>query len=285
MPTVADVLKQSGFSEEQIAQLDPKIVTGLGSVLSAAEQAAQQAAAERERAELERRSNARFYDESIAPALNSWGTEKANLEAQAAFYRTQNEAARAAGFMPAELPDYQAARDGQGRYVAGAPGGTPGSPQFTANPQELVQRVGSAIGTISDISWRHQRLFGAPMPISPTALIAEADAQRMDPARYAEKKFNFIAKENELKEKTQADHDNKIRAEAEEAANRKWAERLGSNPEVRMAQSSRFTEVSRAVKAGDRPDPLKLDDAQRRRATSAAIRSEISERSDSGEAA
>ena len=37
MPTVAEVLKQAGMTDEQIAALDAKAMTGLGTVLSAAE--------------------------------------------------------------------------------------------------------------------------------------------------------------------------------------------------------------------------------------------------------
>ena len=186
MPTVQEILKQTGLSDEQIAALDAKAITAFTGVLTTAEQkeqAAQQAAqkaeqdrqvaaesakkaeeervaaaAAKEAAEVAQRSNAKFYDESIAPALNTWGTEKANLEAQAAFYRAQNEAARNAGFVPADAPAFTPQtpaapgntqpRDGQGRYVAGAPGATPGSPTFTM--EAIDQRLGNGI---SNIGW------------------------------------------------------------------------------------------------------------------------------------
>lgn len=122
MPTVHEILKQSGLNDEQIAALDAKAIAAFTGVLSTAEQerqTAQQAAqkaeeerqaaaeaatkAEQERqaaaqaqeaAEVAQRSNRQFYDESIAPALNNWGNEKANLEAQLAFLKAQNEATR-----------------------------------------------------------------------------------------------------------------------------------------------------------------------------------------------
>jgi hypothetical protein len=97
MPTVQQILKETGLSDEQIAGIDAKAIAAFGGVLTTAEQA-------QEQAEIAKRSNEKFYDESIAPALNTWGTEKANLEAQAAFYRTQNGAARAAGFQFDEAP-------------------------------------------------------------------------------------------------------------------------------------------------------------------------------------
>ena len=330
MPTIQEVLKQTGFTDEQIAALDPKVVTAVGGVLTMAEQkeqtaqaaqaeatrlsqaaeehkkqaetAAKAAAEAREAAEIAQRSNAKFYDESIAPALNNWGTEKANIEAERAYYKTQNEAARAAGFIPAEAPQFQpqvlpsapaTQRDAQGRYIAGAPNGTPGSPTFTM--EDVRNGLGSTLGTLTDIQWRYQRLFNEPLPISPTQLVREAELRRLDPVAYAEQRFNFAAREQELAKLAQDARDAKITAaavapyeekikqaelatqKAVEDTNRKWAEKIGSNPEVRIAQPSRYADVSRAVKAGERPDPLALNDQQRRAATSAAIRSEIAE--------
>ena len=104
MPSVEEVLRQSGLSDEQIKALDAKIISGFTGVLSAAESDRQAAAQARESAEIAKRSNEKFYDETIAPSLNNWATEKANLEAQAAFYRTQNEVARAGGFQFVEAP-------------------------------------------------------------------------------------------------------------------------------------------------------------------------------------
>ncbi len=335
MPTVQEVLKQSGLSEEQIAALDAKAISAFTGVLTTAEQerqtaqaaaakaeqdrtAAQQAVekAEQERvaaakaqeaAEIAQRSNAQFYDESIAPALNNWGTEKANLEAQAAFYRAQNEAARAAGFVPTEAPAFQfqnptsggqptgaQQRDSNGRYVSGAPGGTPGSPTF-AGVDELRRDVGSALGVLTDIQWKYQSLYGKPLPISPTELVKQADALKLDPSAYAAHTFKFAEREAEMVRKAQEDHDAEIAAkasapyeqklaeaakaaaEAVAANDRKWAEKIGNNPDVRIAQPSRFADVARAVKANERPDPLSLNESQRRQATSQAIRQEASE--------
>ena len=326
MPTVHEILKQSGLTDEYIAGLDAKALTAFTGVLSAAEQerqtaalsatkaeqerqAAQQAAerAEQERvaaaqareaAEIAQRSNAKFYDESIAPALNNWGTEKANLEAQAAYYRTQNEAARAAGFIPAEAPNFQAPnppaqqRDAQGRYVPGVPGATPGSPTFTMDA--IDQRLGTGISNIGWAIQEHQRLTGTFLPDSFDVLAKEADNSRLPFRDYVSRKYDFPGKQAALQAKMQKEHDEQIAAaaiaplqeqlkaateataKAVEETDRKWAEKIGSNPDVRIAQPSRFADVARAVKANERPDPLNLNEAQRRQATSQAIRSEIS---------
>jgi hypothetical protein len=266
MPSVADVLRQSGFSDEQIKGLDAKVITTFDGILSTA-------TAAQERAELEHRSNRQFYESEIAPALNNWGTEKGNLEAELAFYRAQNEAARVNGFVPAEAPQH---RDGQGRYVPNTPGSTPGSPTFDV--QKIYERAGDAVGIIADLQWQHQQLYGVPMPISPTELIRQADAQRLDPKLYAAKAFNWDSKRAELQKKSEEEHDAGIRKQAEAARDAYWAERTGSNPDVRPPQPSRYSDMSRAVHAKALPDPLQLNDQQRRAATAQMIRKDISER-------
>jgi hypothetical protein len=277
MPTVHEVLKQSGFTDDQIAALDGRAVTAFSGVLNQAEQ-------ERQAAELARRSNADFYEQSIVPSLTAWEqdkqrieNERATLAAEAAFYRTQAEEAKKSGFITSEAPTYQN-RDGQGRYVAGAPGATPGSPVFDV--QQVYQRAGDAVGILTDIQWEHQRLFGQPMPISPTELVRRADAARLDPKTYASRTFNWDARQAEIAKKKQDDHDSKVRSEAVADRDRYWAERTGNNPDVRQVQDSRYSDLRRAVNTKDLPDPIMLSDQQRRAVTSQMIRKDISEQKD-----
>ena len=334
MPTVADILKQSGLSDDQIAAIDAKAMSALNGVYTTAEQARAEAAQKeaaalaagtkaesdrkiavesaeaariaQEKAELESRSTKAFWDETYTPGVNAWETErqkllqdKINAEAQAAFMKAQNDGARAAGFLPADAPSYTPttpttpARDTGGRFVPGAQGGTPGSPTFTED--DIKKGFSTVLGTIPDLQWRHQTLYGKPMPISPTDLIKQAEAVRMSPAEYAAKTFRFSERQQELANQEKEAELAKVRAEAiapmqaqieaEKAAaakavadnDKKWAEKIGNNPDVRIAQPSRFADVTRAVKAGERPDPTKMNEAARRKATHQAIMSEISE--------
>jgi hypothetical protein len=329
MPTVHEILKQSGFTDEEIAsKFDAKAITAFTGVLSTAEKASQdaaaaaakadsdyqaakaaaesaeklrvEAAAAKEAAEVAQRSNAKFYDETVAPALNNWGTEKANLEATTAFYKAQNEAARAAGFVPVEAPAFAPSagtvppRDPAGRYVAGAPNGTPGSPTFTMD--DIDQRLGTGISNVGWAIQEYARLNpGGFLPDSFDNLSKEATNSRLPFRDYVARKYDFQGKQAALQQKQQQEHDEKIRAEASapfeqklkeaeiaqkkavEETNRSWAEKIGSNPDVRIAQPSRFADVARAVKANERPDPLSLNEAQRRQATSTAIRKEITD--------
>jgi hypothetical protein len=334
MPTVSELLKQSGLTDEQIAALDPKMVSSFSGILTSADserQAAQQAAAKaeaerkaaaedaakaeqehqaamkaKEEAELADRSWRQFYDESVTPALNTWGTEKANLEAQLAFYRAQNDAARAGGFVPQDAPGYvpqaldpsnaSAAqpRDPKGRYVAGAATGTPGSPVFTVDAIE--ERLGNGISNIGWAMQEYARLNeGKILPDPFDSLAKEATNMRLPFRDYVARKYDFAGKQAEMQQKMQQEHDAQVAASAVKplqeqlavkekewqeklsAKDKEWAEKIGSNPDVRIAQPSRFADVARAVKANERPDPLNLNEQQRRLATSQAIRHEIVE--------
>ncbi len=99
MASVRDILKQTGLTDEQITAMDAKTLSGFETVLTTAEQ-------ERNAAELANRSQRELYDSQIAPALDAWGVEKAQKDAEIAFYKTQAEGARGAGFIPKDAPGY-----------------------------------------------------------------------------------------------------------------------------------------------------------------------------------
>jgi len=279
MPTVQEILKQSGLSDEAIQAIDSKAITAMSGVLSTAEQARQQAAQAREAAELAQRSNSKFYEETIAPSLNSWAAEKANYDAQLGYYKSQLESARSMGVDFAPPPDQ--ARDAGGRYVANAPGSTPGSPTFA--PADVQRALSNGVSNIGWAMQMHQKLTGEILPDSFDQLASEADAQRMPFRDYVSRKYDYAGREKAMQAKAQQEHDDRIRAEERAAVDRKWAERTGSNPDVRRLEPSRFADVARAVKANERPDPLSLDATARKRATTQAIRSEVLDKG--GEAA
>jgi hypothetical protein len=274
MPTIEEILKQTGLTDEQISALDGKVVSSFSAVLSTAENERLAAAQQREAAEVAKRSNEKFYDESIAPALSSWAIEKANLDGQLNFYKSQLESAKASGLEFAEPPGQS--RDGQGRYVSGAPGSVPGSPTFTR--EDVTKQLSNGISNVAWAMQTHMKLTGEVLPDSFDVLDQEATNSRVPFRDYVARKYDYEGRQKAMLEKNQRERDDRIRAEAEAASDRKWAEKIGSNPDVRIAQPSRFADVARAVKAGERPDPLQLNDQQRRMATTRAIRSEIAER-------
>lgn len=262
--TVEEVLRETGLSDEQIKALDAKVLTGLTTVVSSAEQTLQAA-------ELAQRAQKEMYDTEIAPALDKWASDSANITAERDYYKTLAEKAKEGGFVAGAEPFKPAARAADGKFVAGAPGGTPGSPTFVA---DLRKEAGAAIGSMLDLTWKYQSLYGKPMPDSPTVLIAEANAQRLDPISYAAKKYDFAGKEAAMKAEEQKKHDDAIRAEAKSASDKEWAEKVGSNPMIRQAEVSKFSTLDKAVRANERPDPLTMTREQRHVATRNSIMKE-----------
>ena len=326
--TIQEALQQSGFTPEAIAALDAKALNAFGGILTTAEQkeaaaktaeeaatlAARQAEearvaakAAQEAAEFEKRSNVEFYEQKIIPGLTGFDDEKKaletariNAEAKAAFLQAQVDGAKAAGFVPADAPAFtppqvvpgNQPRDMQGRFVPNTLGTTPGSPTFET---DFYKRLDTGVGTIADIQWKHQFLYGQPLPISPTQLIKQADDLKLSPMEYASRTFRFAEKEEERRQAQVKAHDDDIATrvtlekqkeyEQKEAALRAQfeqekktlAERVGNNPDLRVATISKIADVAKAVKAGELPNPLKMTEAERRVATRANIRKDLTE--------
>lgn len=273
-PTVQEILKATGLTDEQITALDPKVIPAFTQVVSTASQ-------EREAAEFAQRAQKDMYDKDIAPALDNWANEKARLEANVAFYKTQAEQAKAGGFLPTASPadpnpnpNPTAGRDPAGKFVAGT-GAVPGSPQFMT--------VEQGWGALNNSQWalvEYMRLHnGAPLPDDLQTLANEAQAQRMDFKTYVAKKYDFDTKREQIKTTEQKKRDDALVADAVAANDKKWAEKVGNNPMVRTATDSRFANIEKAVKEGQRPDPMKMTREQRHAATQREINKEIASNS------
>lgn len=271
--TVADVLRQSGMNEDQIRALDASVVSAFEPVVQNANQTLEQA-------ELARRANQQLYETQIAPALDSWGSEKANLEAQAAYYKTLAEKARESGFISTDTPfqpSAGASRATNGQFVAGA-NAVPGSPDVVG---QLRTEIG---GAFSDGMWalqQYQQMHdGQYLPDDVMALGREAATQRMPFRDYVAKKYDFQGKKTAIEAEKQKKHDDAIRAEVIAQKDREYAERSSGNPNlVSPIGSSRFAEVRKAVTEGQRKDPLTLSREERRSSTRSAIQQEIAENS------
>ena len=265
--TVEEVLRETGLSDEQIKALDPKIVTGVTTLVTSANTALEQA-------ELAQRGVRETLDKEINPALDKWANDKAAYETKMAAYEAALKAAKEGGFnVPDIIKPADPARNADGTFVAGR-NQVPGSPEFVAN---LRKEAGAAISSMLDLTWKYQSLYGKPMPDSPTVLITEANAQRMDPIAWAAKKYDFAGKETEIRAAEQKKHDDKLIADAIAENDKKWAEKVGNNPNIRQAEVSRFSTIDKAVKEGQRPDPLTLNKEQRHAATRQAILKEASQ--------
>lgn len=281
MPTIQEVLKATGLTDEEIAKLDAKVVTGLQQW---GDQTIQTAAQKEEAAALNQRKINDYISNELNPALNNWANEKTAYEAKIAAYNTAFEQAKAAGFIAPEInvgsPTLdtnggQPPRDPQtGQFVAGK-NPVPGSPGF--DPARFQEGVGAYIGTMQDLQWKYQTLFGSVMPDSPTTIVREAQAQHMNPIEYAAKKYNFAGKEQEVATKKQQERDEQIRKEAIAERDRYHAERQ-ANPLLAQAETSQFSTINKAVKAGTLPDPLKMSKEERHQATLNLISKDIRDR-------
>jgi hypothetical protein len=272
MPTIQEVLKQSGWTDEQIAGLDQKAVQGFTQVLSTADQA-------REAAELKERQLKDYVATQINPMLDEYGTKNTNLSAEAAFYKAQAEAAKANGFLPADAPGYAAPgataapRDpSTGQYVAGG-NAVPGSPDL----KQYESKIGQAVFTLSDLQWKYQTLYGRPMPDAPSQLAQEAAAQHMSVVDYAAKKYGFQQKEQEVAQKTRQEEIDRIVTEKVNEHKRQIAERQ-ANPMLAAAETSQFSQIRKAVAEKKQADPLMQSKEERHQSTLAAIQREISEK-------
>lgn len=272
--TVEEILRQTGYTDEQIKALDPKVTSAFTQVLSTATAAEAKAAQERAEAERAERAQKQYYDTSIAPALDGWANESATLKAERDYYRTQNENARAGGFIPKDAPGFTE-RDAAGRYVQGA-NPVPGSPGIS---QEQFYKAASNITWLQN---EHLRLFGQPVADEIETILQGAAAEHMQFRDYVDKKYGFTAKRNEIAAKKQQDViDGKVK-EALATRDKEWAERTGNNPMVRPAAASQFSQVRKAVDQGQRKDPTSMSREERRRYTNELIHKEMSENSQSG---
>ena len=265
------------MTDEQITALDAKVVTGLTQVVSTASQTLEQA-------ELAKRAQQQQYDTEIAPALDKWANDSANLAAERDYYKTLALKAKEGGFVAAVEPfpgssnpnpnpnPNHAVRDNGGRFVANA-NPVPGSPQYMTR-QDGFSAVTAATWVLSEYMRLHN---GAPPPDDIEVLANEASVQRMPLRQYVEKKYDFQKKRDEIKATAQKAHDDAIRKEESERVTKELTEKMGSNPMVRQAQTSGFSEVRKAVSENKRPDPLKMSREERRNVTRQNIAKDFAE--------
>jgi hypothetical protein len=282
MPTVAETLKASGLTDEQIAGLDARIIAGFDTVLTTAEQARQSAAQLKEQAETAQRAQAQQYDTKIAPALDQWGNEKTMLEAELQFYRTQNEQGRANGFIPKEAPGYNRNANpnpnpnpNPNGYVANT-NVVPGSPSFMTK-EEGLRAVANATWAVSE----YQRLHGAPIPDDIETLSAEAEGRHMKFRDHVAQKYNFEAKRAEIVATRQNAEIEKQVNERFQKKERELVERLGNNPNVRMGAPSEFTNLRKGVDSKTVKDPLSMSKQERHQYTQSLINQDIAQNASS----
>jgi hypothetical protein len=276
MQTVEEILKASGLTDEQVKALDAKVLSGFTTVISTATQTL-------DAAELAKRAQQEQYDKEIAPALNNWANDSANLTAERDYYKALALKAKEGGFVPTAEPFKSDATPGSpvkdpktGQFL---PSGTPVvAAPAGPNKKEVFDIVTSAQWTMAE----YMRLHGGAVPPDDIETLANEAVQARMPYRdWVAKKYEFAAKREKIKTDAQKAHDDSIRKEENERVTKELTEKLGNNPNVRQAETSSFSEVRKAVKEGTRPDPLKSTPTERFQPTRAAIRKDIAARESS----
>jgi hypothetical protein len=241
--TLAEVLKNSGWSQAQIDALDAQAMKGLGDYVSGIEQTAAQkekassdlavkAEADRKAqeaalveantakaaAEAAERGWADFRDNTYNPGIAAWEAERVKLAkaaadaaAESAFYKAQHASLKDLGFVPADSPVFTPSA---AIIPAADPNKTPGTPTFTIN--DVRDQLGASLGTVANIQWKYRQLYnGQEMPISPTELLRQSEANKFkDPATYASQLFKFADKEEEQRQAAAKAHDDAVAAAA-----------------------------------------------------------------------
>jgi hypothetical protein len=326
MPTLAEVLKSSGWSQAQIDALDAQAMKGLGDYVTGIEQTAAQkekaaselavkaeadrkaqeaavvaAKAAQEAAELQNRSVKDFWDNTYNPGIAAAEAEKTRLakeaadaKAEAAFYKAQRESYL--GTLNIKPEDAPVFTPPAATIPAVDPNKTPGTPTFTIN--QVRDELGNSLGTVANIQWEYRNLYGREMPISPTELLRQSEANKFkDPATYANSIFKFSEKREEIRQAEAKAHDDAIAAAAVAAKDeshklelkkitdefsakeRLRAEQAGSNPDTKLPPgSSKFSDLRRAQQAGERKDPTKMTPQERRQTTLDNIHKALEER-------
>ncbi len=328
--TVAEVLKQSGLTDEQIAALDAKAMSAFSGILTTADQAKSDAIAKekaakealdkaaedkkaadesvaaakvaQDAAELSKRSVDEFWANTYNPGVAAWEKERnelasraSNAEAKAAYYEKQREGYLGTlGIKPEDAPVFTPPAT-----PAPDQNKTPGTPTFV-DPNVVVSRVGDGMYGVMNIMHKYATLYnGQPLPISPSELIKNADALKLSPMEYAARTFKFAEKEQEQRIAAAKAHDDEVAATTKAANDAEWKAKMdareaefaaterkraeqaitSSNPDMKLPPgSAKFTDLKRAVAAGERPDPTKMTQQERRKLTSDNIHKAIEDR-------
>lgn len=246
MPTLTEVLKSAGVTDEVAAGLPKEVVAGLNAFhadaetkLSTAAHKATEAEEARRQAEIERKDMQK-YVEDYGQTLNAQGSLQAKYDATVAYMKSL----KTQGF-DVELPDDIAAGVGDGRKAV-----VPGSPAIGGNAVDEVKiisrvrgEVGSVFSQYIDANNDHIRLTGQPLPETSEAIAVEAARARKPVGQFIAEKY----KHNELKATKETEAYNaRVKADAAVIVaeeRRKDAEKNGSNPNVRAGESSRASIV------------------------------------------
>jgi hypothetical protein len=274
VPTVAEVLKQSGLSQEQIDALDAKVLTGVNNYVSTVYNAAEQkeksaselavkAEADRkaqeaaeaaaktalDAAELQKRSVDEFWNNTYNPGIAAAEVEKTRLAkiatdaaAETAWYKAQHASLKDLGFVPADAPVFTPP-------AAVETPKTPGTPTFT--DEQINQRIGSGLSNSVWALQEYQKFTGQFLPDPIDQLAQEATQQKLPFRDYVARKYDFAGKQKAAQEAAAKAHDDSIRTARDAEKDLEWKAKMD-------AQSNEFAAKERkmAEQHSQNPDTI-----------------------------
>lgn len=263
MPGWKETLKAKGKTDAEIAEIE-KAVGASGALFDEIISGADLRLAEA--TEKETKIN-KFWNETATPQINETYSKLTNAQAEAAFYRTQAEEAKKAGFLKADAPGFDPAKQNPNpqnpnpQNPTFQPGqnpvpGSPGAPQYMTVGQATAALSGAAY-----LMTEHQRLFNEPLP-DLDALMNEAVSTGKKAKDVWELKYNVAAKRQAIADAAKKAEYDKAFEEGRKKAQTEYAERFG-NPETRPQRVSAHPEYIPKDATG-KPDKLAWTKENRR---------------------
>ena len=262
MSAIHDVLKANGYTDDQITSIAAALGTNIDAI-KIFEQGLVDADAKLRDAQVKldevNRKNAsiqQWWEGDATKQINDAYSQVDNWKANAAFYKQQVESARESGFLPADAPSGPAPavpeqrpplRSPDGRFVPNA-NEVPGSPRYMTEEQGW-----NALTAVAKVLTKYPQLYdGKPLPDDIPTLVRESREARMEFDPYVAQKYGFVKREQEMAAARQKDHDDKVAKEALDAYKKEFAERNGSNPDLRPGVTSSFSKFQQQQPNGQR---------------------------------
>jgi hypothetical protein len=259
MSVIHDILKANGYNDEEITSIAAALGTNPDHMkvfeqgLVDADEKVRQAQLKLDEANRKNQQIQQWWEQDATKQINDVYTHYDNIKADNAYLKAQVDAARESGFLPGQPPGPAApdqlppVRSPDGRFVANA-NPVPGSPKFMTEEQGW-----KALASVANAVTRYPQLFeGRPLPDSIPDLVKEAINARMDFDPYISQKYDFPKREKEIAAARQKEHDDKVAKEALDAYKKEFAERNGSNPDLRPGVTSSFSKFQQQQPNGQR---------------------------------
>jgi hypothetical protein len=203
-------------------------------------------------------------DRVYQPQITRAEEEAARVRMEAAGLREQVQIAKDYGYLTADQQQEADRKQRERAALASTEYDPKRHPTFD-DVTKFAEAEGQAIALASDLAAEYAYLNGGRSLFEyeteidgrrmrgMTALREEAKRSRKNLDQFVSEKFNFRGKREEMATKRQQEHDDAIAKAATEKANLEWAQRMGSNPNLRPAIASQQPFIPAKPSDGKQP--------------------------------